>query len=102
MSQAALALDEVLLRQAEREYDFDEKSLGSAPAATKQEGAGPARGPATPKRSQAHRAGHGLTAQQSQQSQQGKRRADTGVKTGSWKSWNNKSNGGGGGKWQRR
>lgn len=102
VNQAAIALDEVLLRQAEREYDFEEKAVRGAPAATKPEGAGPARAPATPKRSRAHRAGQGQTAQQAQQAQQGKRKADATHKAGSWSGWNNKGHGGSGGKWQRR
>ena len=102
MNQAAIALDEVLLRQAEREYDFGEKAVRGAPVATKTEGAGPARAPATPKRSRAHRAGQGQTAQQALQSQQGKRKADATHKTGSWSGWNNKGHGGSGSKWLRR
>ena len=102
MNQAAIALDEVLLRQAEREYDFGEKAVRGAPVATKTEGAGPARAPATPKRSRAHRAGQGQTAQQAQQGQHGKRKANGGAKSGSWKGWNSKGSGGGNGKWQRR
>lgn len=102
MNQAAIALDEVLLRQAEREYDFGEKAVRGAPVATKTEGAGPARAPATPKRSRAHRAGQGQTAQQAQQAQQGKRKADATHKTGSWSGWNNKGHGGSGSKWLRR
>ena len=102
VGQAATALDEVLLRQAEREYDSDERSFRGAPAASKPEGAGPARAPATPKRARAHRAGQGQTAQQAQQAQQGKRKADATHKTGSWSGWNNKGHGGSGSKWLRR
>ena len=96
---AACALDETLLRQAEREYDFDEKIPRGAPAAAGQGGAGPPRAPTTPKR---RRPPQQSSAQPAQKGR-GKGRADAGAKASSWSGWGSKSNAGGnGGKWQKR